>query len=59
MKDARVGLKRLLGCEFARNCGVGAQAIVKAGAVGQRNQGKDVAALEIHPLLPQRIRAIT
>ena len=26
--------------------------IVTAGAVGQRNWGKDVAALESHPLLP-------
>ena len=34
-------------------------AIVTAGAVGHRNWGKYVAGLEIHPLLPQRIRAIT
>ena len=33
--------------------------ILKAGAVEQRNWNKDVAALEIHPLFPQRIRAIT
>ena len=32
--------------------------IVTAGAVGQRNWGKDAAVLEIHPLLPQCIRAI-
>ena len=34
-------------------------AIMTAGVVEHRNRGKDVAALEIHPLLPQRIRAIT
>ena len=34
-------------------------AIATAGAVGQRNRGKYAAALERHPLLPQRIRAIT
>ena len=34
-------------------------AIVTAGEVGQRNRFKDAAALESHPLLPQRIRAIT
>ena len=34
-------------------------AIVTAGAVGKRNRGKDVVALESHPLLPQRIRVIT
>ena len=32
---------------------------MKAVAVEQRNQGKDAALLESHPLLPQRIRAIT
>ena len=34
-------------------------AIVTAGVVEQRNQGKDAVALESHPLLPQRIRLIT
>ena len=34
-------------------------AIVAAGAVEQRNRCKDVESLESHPLLPQRIRAIT
>ena len=34
-------------------------AIVTAVAVGQRDQGRDAAELEIHPLLPQCIRAIT
>ena len=34
-------------------------AIMTAGAVEQKNRGKDEAALEIHLLLPQRIRSIT
>ena len=34
-------------------------AIVMAGAVGQRNQGKYATALESHPLLTHCIRAIT
>ena len=34
-------------------------AIVTEDAVGQRNWGKDAAALETHLLLPQRIREIT
>ena len=34
-------------------------AIVTAVAIGQRNRGRDEAALENHPLLTQRIRAIT
>ena len=34
-------------------------AIVTAGAVDQRNRGKDATALESHPLLPKCIRAIT
>ena len=34
-------------------------AIVTEVVVGLRNKGRDAAALESHPLLPQRIRAIT
>ena len=33
--------------------------IFTAGEVENMNQGKDVMALESHPLLPQHIRAIT
>ena len=34
-------------------------AIVTAGTVGKMNRGKDAAALESYPLLPQLIRVIT
>ena len=48
-----------LGVRLLGIMGWARSAIVTAGAVGQRNRGKDEAALEIHPLFPQRIRAIT
>ena len=34
-------------------------AIMTMSVVGQRNRGRDVAALESRLLLPQRIKAIT
>ena len=49
-------------CLVVRSLGIvgwARSAIVTTGAGGQRNRSKDGAALEIHPLLPQRIRAIT
>ena len=49
-------------CSGVRSLGIvgwARSAIVKAGAVEKRNWGKDVTGLEIHPRLPQRIRAIT
>ena len=49
-------------CSGVRSFGIVGWArsvIVTAGVVDQMNWGKDVAALEIHPLLPQRIRAKT
>ena len=48
-------------CSGVRSLGIvgwARSAIVTAGAVEQRNRGKYAAALEIHPLLYQRIRAI-
>ena len=58
----RMPVSDLNACSGVRSLGiVGWEciAIVKAGAVGQRNQGKAMAALESHLLLPQRIRVIT
>ena len=49
-------------CSGVRSLGIvgwARSAIVTAGAVGQRNKGRDAAALESHPLLTQCIRAIT
>ena len=49
-------------CSGVRSLGIvgwARSAIVTAGAFEQRNRGKYVAALEIHPLLPQIIREIT
>ena len=49
-------------CSVVRSIGIvgwAHSAIVTAGAVEQRNRGKDVAALESHPLFPKSIRAIT
>ena len=49
-------------CSWVRSLGIvdwSRSAIVTTGAVAQRNCGKYAAVLEIHPLLPQSIRAIT
>ena len=48
-------------CSGVRSLGIVGQArsaIVTTGMVDHRNRGKDAAALEIHPLLPQCIRVI-
>ena len=49
-------------CSGVRSLGIVVwvcSAIVTTGAVEQSNWCKDAAALEIHPILPQRIRTIT
>ena len=49
-------------CSGVRSLGIVGltrSAIVTAGAVEQRNKGKDAAALGSHPLFPQGIRTIT
>ena len=48
-----------LGVRLLGIVGWARSAIVTAGTVEQRNQGKDAAALESHPLFPQSIREIT
>ena len=58
----RMPVLESIACSGVRSLGIvgwARSAIVTAGAVGKRNQGKDAAALEIHPLFPQRIKAIT
>ena len=59
MEDASVGHKRLLGHEVAWNHGVGTQHHRYDQCGWAEELGKDVAALETHPLLSQHIRAIT
>ena len=51
--------KACLGLRSLGIVGLLRSAIVTAVALGQRNRDKDVVVVEIHPLLPQRIRAIT
>ena len=48
-----------LGVRLLGIVGWARSAIMAAVAVGQRHQGKDAAALESHPPLTQRIKAIT
>ena len=45
-------------CSGVRSLGIVGWART-TGAVDKMNWGKDAAALESHPLLPQRIRSIT
>ena len=59
MEDAGVGLENCPGVRSLGIVGWACSAIVAAGSFEQRNWGKDTVALEIHPLLTQRIRAIT
>ena len=57
----RIPVSDLNTCLGVRSLGIvgwACSAILTAGAVDQRNWGKDAAALESHPLLPQCIRAI-
>ena len=58
----RMPVSDLNACSGVRYLGIvgwARSAIVTAGTVEKGNQGKDATVLEIHPLLPQRIRAIT
>ena len=58
----RMAVSDLIACLGVRSLGIigwARSAIVKSDTVEQRNRGKDSAALESHPLLPRRIRAIT
>ena len=58
----RIPVSDLNACSGVRSLvilGWACSAIVTAGAVDQSNRVKYAVALEIHPLLPQHIRAIT